>query len=142
MDKTKMFMMATAIISMICFNFNKLLKFILLLVFENIYDESVIVYGPYMKSKPIVVEMVMIDENIYTNKSRLLLNWNWDFDIMGFLTSDILMMKPDALNMAIQYKKKYGDCQIHNVFIDLKKNTITKNGNTENIVFEEICLFK
>jgi hypothetical protein len=137
-------MAITAMISIVCFNFNKILKFILSLIFANLYDESVIVYGPYMKSKPIIIERAMLDEYIYTNKSSLLLNWKWDFDIMGFLTSDILMMKPDAINMIFQYRKKYGDnsSQLHTIYIDFKNNTVTENGITKNIVFEEICIFK
>jgi hypothetical protein len=144
MDKTKMFMVVTAMISVVCFNFNKILETVLSLVFENVYDESVLLYGPYMKSKPITVECVMIDVHVFTNKTRLLLNWRWDFDILGFTTSDILMMKPDASSMVIQYKKKYGPCpsQTHTVTVDFKNNTVTEKGKTSDILFEEICLFK
>ena len=144
MDKTKMFMMVTTIISVVCFNFNKILETILSLIFENVYDESVLLYGPYMNSKPITVECVMIDAHVYTNKTRLLLNWKWNFDMFGFMTSDILMMKPDASSMVLQYKKKYGICpsQTHTIIVDFKNNTITENGKTNDILFEEICLFK
>lgn len=139
-----MFMMVTAMISIVCFNFNKLLEFVMALVFENIYDESILSYGPYMKSKPIVVERVMVDTHVYTNKSRLLLNWKWDFDIMGFLVSDILIMKPDASGMILQYKKKYGECpsQLYTIALDFKNNTVTENGTPRDILFGEVCLFK
>jgi hypothetical protein len=142
MNTTKLFMMVTAMISIVCFNFNRILEFVLELIFENIYDESVLVYGPYAKSIPITVERVMIDEHVYTNKSRLLLNWKWDFDIMGFLTSDILIMKPDTSNMVIQYKKKYGDRNLHTMALNFENNTITENGTVKNIMFNEVCLFK
>lgn len=139
-----MFMMVTAMISFVCFYFNKILETVLSLVFENMYDESVLLYGPYMKSKPIMVECVMIDAHIFTNKTRLLLNWKWNFDILGFTTSDILMMKPDASLMILQYKKKYGPCpsKTHMITVDFKNNTVTEKGKTNDILFEEICLFK
>lgn len=139
-----MFMAVTAMISIMCFNFNKVLDTVLSLVFENMYDESVLLYGPYMKSKPITVECVMIDAHVFTNKTRLLLNWKWNFDILGFTTSEILMMKPNASSMVIQYKKKYGEKpnQIHTITVDVKNNTITEKGKTSGILFEEICLFK
>lgn len=131
-------------ISVVCFNFNKILGTVLSLVFENVYDESVLLYGPYMKSKPITVERAMIDEHVYTNKTRLLLNWKWNFDMLGCTTSDLLMMKPDASAMVLQYKKKYGQrpLQNHTVTVDFKNNTVTNKGKTSDILFEEICLFK
>lgn len=143
MDKTKIFMTVTAMISIVCFNFNKLLECILSFVSENMYDESVLPYGPYMKSKPVIIERAMIDEHIYTNKTRLLLNWRWDFDISGFTTSDISVIKNKAEHMVIQYKKKYDRCspQLHTIAIDFKNNTITQNGKTEDILFGEIHLF-
>ena len=144
MDKTKIFMAVTAMISIICFNFNKILECMLSFVSENVYDESVLPYGPYIKSKPVIVERVMIDEHIYTNKARLLLNWRWNFDMFGFTTSDILILKPDAAHMVLQYKKKYSQCpsQLHTITVDLKNSTVTQNGKTGDILFEEICLFK
>ena len=144
MDKTKIFMYVTTIISVICFNFNKILDYIISSVSKNMYDESVLTYGPYIKSNPIVIELAMIDEHIYTNKTQLLLNWKWNFDILGFTTSDILILKHDAIQMVIQYRKKYDQCksQLYVMSIDLKKNTVTQNGKTTDILFEEICLFK
>jgi hypothetical protein len=141
MDKTKMFMMLTAMLSIVCFNFNKILDSILSFVFENLYDDSILTYGPYMKSKPIIIETVMIDKKIYTNKTTLLLNWKWDFDIMGFLTSDILLLKPNATIMVMQYKKKYTDSLFHTIMIDFENNTITENSETKDIMFGEVYLF-
>jgi hypothetical protein len=144
MNKTKMFMTVTAMISIVCFNFNKILKTVLSLVFDNMYDESVLVYGPYMKSKPVSVDCVMVDAYVFTNKTRLLLNWKWDFDMRGFSTSDILMMKPEASSMVLQYKKKYGEnpYKTHTITVDFNNNTLTEKGKTSDILFEEICLFK
>jgi hypothetical protein len=44
----------------------------------------------------------------------------------------------------MRYKKKYGPrpSQTHTIMVDFKKNTITENGKTNDILFEEICLFK
>lgn len=136
-------MTITAMISIVCFNFNKILNHILLFVFEHIHDESVLTCGPYMKSKPITVEKAIIDEHIYTNKSNLLLNWKWDFDIMGFTSSNLLIMKPNANVMILQYKKHYGiySSKLHTISIDFKNSTITENGIIKDIMFEEICLF-
>jgi hypothetical protein len=142
MDKARLFIIITAIISFISFNFNKILDIVLSFISDKIYDTSVFIYGPYMKSIPITIEYAIIDEYIYTNKTMLLLNWKWSFDILGFTTSDILLLKPDASIMILQYSKKYGlDKQMHTICIDFKNNIVSENGITKDIMFEEICLF-
>lgn len=144
MNNTKIFMTITAIISIVCFNFNKVLDCILSFVANNVYDESVLSYGPYIKSNPITVKRAMIDTNMYTNKTKLLLNWKWNFDMSGFTTSDILLLKPDASKMILQYVKNYGGEPdlIHTLNINFENSTIIENGITRDIMFEEICLFK
>ncbi len=142
MNKTSVFMAITTMISIVCFNFNKILNVVLSFIFENFYDESIFRYGPYMKSKPIIIECVMIDSYIYTNKTKLLLNWKWNFDIAGFITSDVLKLKPDAKLMIMRYRKKYGPNQSHlyTLSINFTDNTMTENNIVKDIMFEEICL--
>ena len=142
MNKTTLFMSVTAIISTICFNFNKIIDHILMFTNENLYDDSVIPYGPYMKTKPINVELVMIDEHIFTNKMNLLLNWKWNFDISGITMSDILLLKPDAKILVLQYTKKYSKntSQTHTIKINITDNTIFDNDTLSEILFGEICL--
>lgn len=144
MDKRQLFMSLTAVISIICFNFNKILDIIISIVAENIYDESTVIYGPYMKSKPVHIDCVMIDEHIYTNKAELLMNWKWDFDMMGITVPDLLLLKSSANNMVIKYRKKYSsECSEPCIIgIDFSKNTVTKSGKTCSILFNEISLFK
>lgn len=142
MNKTTIFMSVTAIISTICFNFNKIIDYILMFINENLYDDSVIPYGPYMKTKPIDVELVMIDEHIFTNKMKLLLNWKWNFDISGITMSDILLLKPHAKILVLQYTKKYSKTpsQTTTIKINIANNTILENDTIGEILFGEICL--
>jgi hypothetical protein len=149
MGKTEVFMVITAIISVLCFNFNKFLNYILTMVSDNMYDESVLVYGPYMKSKPVVVDRVLIDEEVFTNKMCLLLNWKWNFDISGITLSDIRILKQDATVMVLYYKKKHENSdKSYGIEIDFVDNTVTKintpgdtvEKNTVRILFEEVRL--
>jgi hypothetical protein len=142
MGKTKVFMAITAIISVLCFNFNKLLNYILTMVSDNMYDESVLVYGPCIKSKPIVVLNALIDGKVFTNKTDLLLNWKWDFDISGITLSDILILKHDASIMLIHYNNKnVNDGTQYSIQIDILNNTLTKKhmlGDIPQIEFVKI----
>ena len=141
MDKTQIFMILTSVISVICFNFNKVLDYIISLVSENIYDESVYIYGPYYKYKPITIDLVMIDEKIYTNKFRLLMNWKWNFDLSGFVTSDVLLLKTKPHNMIIKYRKKQSQDSSPVVCkVDFINSTVDFDNMVKDIVFEEIPL--
>ena len=136
-------MSITAILSIVCFNFNKIVIYLLSTASSCMNDASIVPYGPYMKSKPIIVDLVMIDAVIYTQRTCLLLNWLWDFDISGFTLSDILVLNPESSTMVMQYKKKYGPhkYKIHTIMVDLKQKTIAENGISRQIIFDEICLF-
>ncbi len=142
MNKKHVLMPMTAIISILCFNFNKILMTILTFIFEHIYDDMVGCIGPYMKSNPITIEYVVMDSSIYTNKMNLLLNWKWNFDIMGFSVADIKSIKPDSKNMTMHYRKKYDHNQnIHIMDIDFKNKTVTVDKDTREILFNEIHIF-
>lgn len=132
-----MFMMVTAVISVVCFNFNKILHFVLSLVCDNIYDESVPVFGPYMNVKPIILELAMVDQQVCTNKMNLLMNWYWNTDIGGITTSDILVK---GNNIAIQYRKKYSECpsKVYKCIINIENQKITQGDKTTDILFEEL----
>ena len=137
MDKTKIFMVVTAIISMICFNFNKLLHIVLSTICDNIYDTSVPVYGPYMRVKPIRLQLATIDNEICTNKMELLLNWYWDTDIGGITTSNILMQ---GRVVSLQYTKKFSDnpTKVYKCIIDTEDQKIIINSVGDDILFEEL----
>lgn len=139
----KIFMAVTAFISIVCFNFNKILHVAFTFLFNNIYDNSILTYGPYMRSMPVIVDLATIDGQVYTNKTILLFNWKWNFDISGITTSDLLILKDDASNMTLHYKKKYPSGEIINkINIDFKNKKITQNDVVDDIVFEEIALYK
>lgn len=137
MDKTNLFMAVTAIISVVSFNFNKILNIILSFICDNIYDESVPVIGPYMNIKPIIVDFAIVDQQVCTNKINLLMNWYWDTDIGGITTSDILIK---GNNVAIQYRKKYSDrpSKVYKCIIDVENKKIIRGTDTSDILFEEL----
>jgi hypothetical protein len=131
-------MYITAFISIVCFNFNKVLNMVLTLICDNMYDDVVPVFGPYMNMTPIVIEYAVVDNVECTNKLKLLTNWYWNSDIGGILTSNILLK---GEKIAIQYKKKYSENQPDKTnicIINIKKNKVTIENKTKNILFEEL----
>ena len=136
--KTKAFLCVTAVISIVCFNFNKVLYTVLSFICTTFNDNSSPVHGPYMNIKPIIIDLAMIDDNVCTNKLNLLVNWYWDCDIDGILTSNLLL---PGRHIIIQYRKKYNNSnKTYRLYIDRDRNTITRGRTINNILFEEIKL--
>jgi hypothetical protein len=134
-------MSATACISVVCFNFNKILDAVLAFIASNIYDDAVPTLGPNTQSIPITVESAIIDANNYTNKVTLMLNWKWDFDMGGFNAGYIKMLNPAADVCVIRFTKKHDppsntQCAV----INFTTNTITIDGVEKQILFNDVCL--
>jgi hypothetical protein len=89
--KLQMFAAVTYIISYVCFKFNTISHLIVSMICEYLDDECVPTYGPYMYRKPVNVRSAFVDGRKCTNKVELLLNWYWDADINGIMTTDILV---------------------------------------------------
>ena len=146
MIKRQVFMAVTAFISIICFNFNKITSEIIKFISSNIYDDSVVYWGPYVKSIPIEIFSAYTNDSAYkicTNKIKLLLNWKWDFDIQGITTTDIKLLGTHVEFLTINYKKKHSN-EHFTCNIDLKNNTISikkdKQPVFKKITFNEIRL--
>ena len=134
--KTKLFLFITYIISYVCFNFNKVLREILVLVCTNIYDTSVPVIGPYMRAVPIDIKEASLDGVPYTNKMKLIINWYWDGDINGISMSDLLV-NGDILRLRYIIKTSH-TTTMKCCTINIKNNTI----NGDDILFGELDLVK
>lgn len=140
--KVKIFMAVTAVIAAVNMYFNIFLDNIIVWLSKNLYDEYVYTYGPYYKSVPIDIDLAMIDGDVYTNKTRLLMHWKWNFDIVGVIISDILLMKPNASKIILRYKKKYSTTpdRQYICIVDITSNKIIEDNSSRNILFEEIRL--
>ena len=136
---SKVFMGATAIISFLCFKFNIILRVVLSTIFRNIEDESVPVIGPNIKSKPVYIDIAIVDGQICTNKLRLLTNWLWDYDFGGIYMYDI---PSDFSSLSIRYRKIFSEdpMKYHLCVIKATDKKMIINGKTRDIVFEEISL--
>lgn len=153
MDKTKLFMTITAIISFICIRFDKIINCIISTASQNMYDSSIIPIGIHYKSLPINTVLVMIDGETVTNKFKLMMYWKWDFNANGFRIPDIHLIKPDAQIVIIRAIPKYTN-EVKHYRIDLNADTITisdpcssvsdshrcKSSSTNDILFGEICM--
>jgi hypothetical protein len=144
MIKVKIFMAVTSIISVLCFNFNKLLDNILTLVCFVIYDEYIPVWGPYMRSCPVIVTHALVDGQTCTNKFQLILNWYWDFNLNAFTIDNINMLHPKSEVVIFGYINKYekNGGKINRCEINLKNNIIDINNTTNDIVFGLINLLE
>ena len=128
--KTQVFLIVTSFISFVGFNFNKILRIVLSLVCDNLYDQSVPTIGPYKTTVPISVISATIDGTDCTNKMRLIFNWYWDGDVNGIMLSQLPI---DGNILEIRYTIKTApspaDCDIVRIcVIDLEKNKV--NGRT------------
>jgi hypothetical protein len=110
-------------------------------MFNNLYDNSVPVWGIYSRYIPIEVTCAMVDGAQCTNKIKLLVSWLWDFDVGGVTQDDFFLLGEDTAEVIIRYKKKYMVSNtIHTIKIDLKTNKITSNGANKSIMFGDIIL--
>ena len=137
----QLFMTVTAFISIVCFNFNKVIDSILYCISKCIYDDLVLTVGPYGNSKPIEIKNVLIDGIIFKNKFDLMLNWKWDFEFSGISKLDIVNIKPDAENVIIEYCQKYNDNSFKIIKVDMNKNYLVKNNKRNNLLFNEIRFY-
>lgn len=137
MDKVKIFMTVTALISVICFNFNRALYVVLCWICKNLRDDSIPVYGPYMRVKPISILFAITDKQTCTNKIKLLTNWYWDNDIRGLTLSHLPV---DGRIIAINYTKKYSNnpYQVHKCIINTVTEKIVIDEKENDIIFEEL----
>ena len=144
MDKTQLFMVITAMVSFIYCHFNKILDYVISEASKNIYDAAIVPLGIHYRSLPLSVKLAMIDGQSYTNKFELMLMWKWDFDIKGFTSDNIQLLKPDAKRLVLQAHPKYG-ASMKEYAIDLVEESITitddKGQIVHDILFGEICLF-
>jgi hypothetical protein len=145
MNKKDIFMIWTAITSFIEFNFNKILDFVLSLIFHHMKDSSVHSFsrcGLYSNSMPITANLVMIDGENFTNKFNLLMSWKWDFNMKGISTDNLEMLKENPKGVTLSYMYKYGNLGYSTVYINLLDETITDDKEIKkDILFGEIELF-
>jgi hypothetical protein len=140
MDKTQIFMSVTAFISIVSFNFNKIISYIIQLLCNNVYDQSILTYGPYYKSLPITIHYVYVDDELYTNRFRLFANWFWEFEIGGVCKLDLekILLKSDERIILISYSHILNSKKIYKLVIDLKNNTTDIGGVVKGISFNQI----
>jgi hypothetical protein len=155
--KEELFMGATAILSKVCFNFNKIILFGLSWICINIPENHVLVYGPYINSRNITINYASIDGVECTNRFNLLLNWYWCSDINGItipnilIPGNLLILRYTTKPLNDKYNKKQRRQELlkkSNILIEEKeeycvinilKNTICFNQyDHKNIIFEEI----
>lgn len=138
MDKTKIFMAVTAFISIVCFNFNKIITAVIGWVNLNMYDHSIYSWGPYQRSLPVVIREAYVNGTLSTNKVELLLNWRWDFDMNGISGSDLALLGDDIV--IVYYCKYLTQPNITTCHIDLKNKTVNIDNTQKRIVFDEVKL--
>jgi hypothetical protein len=141
MDKVKIFMFVTAIISAVVFKFNKFLDIFISLLCEHICDKSMIATGPYINSTPVVIKYAMIDGTDISNKLNFVLNWKWNFDFHGFYVSDIHLISPGAKEFISCFTNKYTGEELM-VHLNFENNVYFKNNIRHNIPFGEIRILE
>lgn len=139
MNLTTLFVTITALIASVCIKFDKLIYLCLYYVCKYIEDDKLYPFGPYMKSKPIRISYVLINNLHYTNKMELLMNWKWNFDIGGITCDDILTIHPNPEIVIIKYTIKNIE---HECNISITDNTYKIDLESKDILFGEICLDK
>ena len=133
-------MVATAILSVVYFNFKRVLRAVLWWVCAYVEDGVVPCYGPYMYVRPITVDLAMVDGETCTNRVNLLLNWYWDTDIDGVVLSDLLV---PGRRIAICYKKRFssGPGVVHTCVVDVEGGRVAFDGEGGvDVMFEELKL--
>ena len=142
MIKTQIFMAVTAFISIVCFNFNKIISYGIQLVCANMYDDSIITWGPYNKSLPIDIHSAYTNTEICTNKLQLFVNWKWNFDMHGISKSELEeIFGPNIQYITIVYcSKHHTKDKLYTCIIDLKNNTFNIKGVVKRILFDEVRL--
>lgn len=132
--KTKLFLVVSSIVSYICFNFNKVLRYVLVFMCKNLYDDSVPTYGPYTRTVPIDIEYANLDGKCYTNKFKLMMNWYWDGDVNGVMVNNLPFT---GHSLYVRYTLKTDPrIGVNHVNIDFINNTI----NGKELLFGEMCL--
>lgn len=137
LDKTRIFMEITAFISVICFNFNKIIDGVLKFLNTNLDDEHIIVFGPYTKAVPIIIHNAYVNNIPCTNKFKLLASWKWDFDINGLTQNNIRIMGEDVSSIICSYSYR-GSEKTYICNIDLKNKVININNRVQRIAFGDI----
>ena len=142
--KINLFMFITAIMSNVSFNFNRVITSIISWMCLNVPDKYTPTWGPYRNAKQIKLIYATIDGENCTNRMTLMLNWYWNDDIGGFLTTDIAM--PGNLVIMKYYHKHRmprvmpKKCVICKINMRTKKFLITDlSADWEEIIFGELC---
>ena len=131
--KEEVFMYYTFLLSYICFNFNRLKKFILWTISCYLDDDQVYPIKPpewlpgHCKNPVRVVEAT-VDGKYFTNKMQLILNWYWDNDTRGISVANILT---SGTHISIHYILTGNSYKIN---IDLNKKTINGNDITFGLI--------
>lgn len=122
--KTQIFYFCTAVLSILCFNFNKIVCWMLYAISRYIPDRYIYPIGPYYR-KTISINYTSIDDVEYTNRFRLLLCWRAVNN-----TDDFKLLTPNPKYINIQYNDSY-------MSIDMVENSVIKNNRTVYILFGE-----
>ena len=142
MMKTEIFMAVTAVISVICFNFNKIIDYCVVFVCTHMNDSSVFPIGPYKNSYPIKIENAASDGNNCINKLKLILSVYWDYDIGGV---DVSKLECLGKRLVFTYHEK-GRKNIHNKItynVNLvKKTVVINNGSKQLLSFDELVILQ
>jgi hypothetical protein len=142
-------MYITAAISIIWRYCDKIVNMGISIMATYMNDASVTPCGLYYSSVPIDVTLAMIDGKDYTNIFICMLSWKWDFDAKGINIHHIRLIKPDAQEIVIRARLKYGSRGLVEYYIDLKKDVILftfidgekkNNDKTDDILFGKVCL--
>lgn len=131
--KEEVFAYYSFLLSYICFNFNRLKKYILSTISCYLDDDQVYSINPpkwlpgHYKNPVRVVEAT-VDGKKMTNKMQLILNWYWDNDIRGISVANILT---NGVHVSIHYIITGNQYKIN---IDLNKKTIDGNDITFGLI--------